>query len=222
MSPRPVSASTAKAAAPATEVTKVVASAAGATTAIGMPRPSQDGTDDGSAADAVDAADHPDAQRQRGDPAAGHRGGTGLRHRRAQAEPHAEGQQQDADDEPEHVRAGHDEDPHHRADDHARQGADQQQPGQRAGEAAAPAVPQQGTRAGDDVEQQIRRRHRRIGYREHAELDREQEHRAGDADRGGDHRNDQSGRDAQQGLGPCHGWNPRTVPGAPKLRHAVR
>ena len=82
---------------------------------------------------------------------------------RGGAEPGAERQQQGGDDEPEHPLAGQQQDPHGRADDHAGQGAEQHQPGQRRGQGAAAAVAQQRAGGGDDVEQQVGRRTAGLG-----------------------------------------------------------
>lgn len=163
----------------------MAASAAGATRATGSPRPHEDRSEEGAAADAVDPADHADDQGQAGQGARGQlargRRPVVCRGEGAQAQPRAERQQQGGDQEPEDVRAGEGEDAEGGAEDDAGQCAQHQTPGEVAAQGTVVTVAPQGAGPGDDVEQQIGRSDGRVGHAEDAQLDGEKEHGAGHA-----------------------------------------
>lgn len=74
-----------------------------------------------------------------------------------------------------------------RARDHPRERSRDQQPRERASQPLLAREPQKPSRRRGDVEQQIRRRHRRAGDKQHAELNRQQQHRARDTRRSRHH-----------------------------------
>ncbi|KJY22068.1 hypothetical protein VR43_07735 [Streptomyces sp. NRRL S-104] len=152
--------------APTTEVTKVAASAAGATTATGAPRPTRIGP--------RREPGHADGQgRRRRGAGRGRAGRAGrCRAQRAQQQPQAEGQQQGGDEEPEDVRAGDGEHADHRAEDDAGHGPGDEQAGERPPQAPRPVVAQQGAGAGHDVVEEVGRGHRRARHPQDTDLHR--------------------------------------------------
>ena len=165
---------TAKVLTPATDVTNVDASAAGATSRRRAATPDQDRRQDRATADAVDPADAADCRGQHDQ----HRSGDGpvavaplaLTGDATGRQPAAERNQDPGDDQVEDSGAGQQLDPDNRSRDHARHGSGDEQRGQRTASLPLPPVPVQRTRGGDDVVQQVGRGDRRAWRAEHADL----------------------------------------------------
>jgi len=136
---------------------------------------------------------------------------TGTRLRVAgEGEPGAEGEQHRRDHKIEDAGAGKQFHPDRRPGDHARQGPSDESQREPAAGLTLPPVPVQGTRGGNHVVQQVRRGDRRARRTQHADLERQQQHRAGDSRRRGQHGDAEGGHQAHD-LRPARTQHRQTV-----------
>lgn len=120
------------------------------------------------------------------------------------AQPQSQRQQQASHNQPEHAVTRDGVDADDRTGHHAGQGAQHKQTGQRPIKAAVPTITDQRSWGSDHVEQQICRGDSWARNIQHAQLHRQQEHRAGDTDRCGDRRNQQTDTESHQVGLPAH------------------
>ena len=174
-------------------------------------RPDQDRAEDRPATDAVDATDDSDAEGEHGHGPVAHRPVRRGRERPAD-QPHPDRQQDDCGDQPERARARDHMHPERSADHHARDRGHHEAPGQRARQASAARIAEQCPRSGDDVVEQVRRCDRGVRDVQHAQLDRQQEDRARDADRRSDGRDAECRQESDEHPVPLHSENRSAAP----------
>jgi hypothetical protein len=158
----------------------------------------------------VEAADDADGQRQQRDTSR-IEGPAGSRAARApEQEPEPQRQQQQGQQQSKDLAVRRDLDADDRAADDAWERAEGQLPYERTPQPTRAPVASQGAGDGHHVVDEVGRRDRRAGHVEHADLDRQEEHRSRDADRDGQHGDDEGEQPAEAGHLRRHGgWRDR-------------